>query len=153
MYVAPSGPPLDLLFRQSGNNTYTFTWSSPDPDKMNGLITGYRFQCNNITHSLNELFYSATTIATNISVNELLLDANYTCSLAAFNGAGIGPVTSIVFSTADMEGITGTGVSEEDTGQLFPLTIYSLAPLTVLLLVGTVIITMLACYYKRKLKR
>lgn len=152
--VAPSGPPLNLSFHQLTKRSYIFAWSSPDPVKANGLIIGYRFQCFNGT----SLFHDFTTNATSVSVNELSLNTSYTCSLAAFNGAGTGPSTMIVLYTDEIGGEGGGGGTAvaEGTSQWSSLTLYTIPPISVLLIMSSVIITLLAmtvCYYKQKYKK
>ena len=124
----------------------------PDPAKANGLIIGYRFQCLNNTG----IFHGTTTNSTSVSVNGLLLSTNYTCSLAAFNGAGTGPNTMIVFYTDDVGGGGGGTSVAEGTSILSSFTLYTIVPFFVLLLMSSVIITLLAvtvCYYKQKYKK
>ncbi|XP_019852964.1 PREDICTED: Down syndrome cell adhesion molecule-like protein 1 isoform X2 [Amphimedon queenslandica] len=154
--AAPSGPPLNFSFHWLTKKLCIFAWSSPDPVKANGLIIGYRFQCFNNTG----LFHDLTTNATSVSVNELSLNSSYTCSLAAFNGAGAGPSTMIVFYTDEIGGEGGGGGGgtsvAEGTSQLFSLTLYTIAPISVLLIMSIVIISVLAmtvCYYKQKYKK
>lgn len=83
----------------------------------------------------------------------LILDAKYTCSVAAINGAGMGPITAIVFAIYSPRGLGG--VSEEEV-QSIPLYTYTLIPVGILLVSAMAVIVFLAvaaCHYKLKFKR
>lgn len=41
-FLAPEGPPRDLLVRQLNSSSCLVKWSEPDVRQRNGIITGYQ---------------------------------------------------------------------------------------------------------------
>ncbi len=91
------------------------------------------------------------TSQTNISLNGLVIDTVYQCSVAAVNRKGIGPIASIQFSLSTTIGVGEVSLND-NVFQWNLLSIVPTASIGLITLIIIVVFIVTVCYYKRKSK-
>ena len=69
--VVPSGPPKDIKFKYDNPALLDMSWSPPDVEEQNGLITNYSVCFQNGTAAENCSSNETTTISTNTTSTKL----------------------------------------------------------------------------------
>lgn len=91
MFTAPTGPPLNFTIDVTGT-TLEFSWEQPAEELRSGLIRYYTLICSSgVTFYLNNV--------TMFSVDDYILDTEYTCTLSASTSGGEGPITTASATT------------------------------------------------------
>ncbi|XP_052751034.1 cell adhesion molecule Dscam2-like [Galleria mellonella] len=121
---APSSPPLGVQLEQTETpGELRVKWLPPPADSHNGLIVGYRLRAvPQLTGMKDTEESSDKTIKTaslyskqETTISGLLKGVRYAVSVAAFNGAGIGPFSIPLFQDT-REGAPEEGPSSVECG-------------------------------------
>ncbi|XP_069687424.1 cell adhesion molecule Dscam1 isoform X3 [Periplaneta americana] len=107
---APVGPPQSVHVETLGPDQLLATWKPPQPELWNGDLLGYVIYWN--VHSASSGFggnHTSSHTVRGASVNQFRLTdlrkfTRYDITIAAFNGVGVGPQSSVVTATTQ-EGV------------------------------------------------
>ena len=98
--TVPSGPPSNTTGMVLNSTHIYLTWDPPTPDKLNGVIQGYRINITELeTGEMSQ--YTAGADATNATIGPLHPHYGYNFSIVAFTIVGNGPITFVVIRTAE----------------------------------------------------
>ena len=88
LIAAPSMPPVNLTVEATTAESITLSWSPPDVQSQNGIITGYLI---NVTAVETGQTLQVSSTTTNLVIQRLRPFTTYNCTVAAMTSAGIGP--------------------------------------------------------------
>ena len=88
LVAAPSMPPENLTVEATTAESITLSWSPPDVQSQNGIITGYLINVTAIETG-ESIQVSSTT--TNLVIQSLRPFTVFDCTIAAMTSTGIGP--------------------------------------------------------------
>ena len=97
LYTAPTLPPDSFSIVSIGSRNVTLSWTLPDEDGRNGMITSYTVTCSD---SNGVLVNTLTTVDLSATFEDLSPYSFYTCSIFATTSGGDGPATTLNFTTA-----------------------------------------------------
>ena len=86
--AAPSMPPEDLIVEATTSESISLSWSPPDVQSQNGIITGYLI---NVTAIETGETFQVSSATTNLVIQSLRPFTMYICVIAAETSAGTGP--------------------------------------------------------------
>ena len=95
---APSGAPASLTLGPVTANSVTLQWGAVPCLHRNGEITGYTVIARN-SDGIAERSANINAAARQAVISGLTPSTQYTLSLAAVNGAGVGPFTTVSLET------------------------------------------------------
>ena len=103
LFTVPTGGPFELKAFNVTAHELTLQWLPPSECLRNGNITHYHLNCSfsNATHPYINQTIDARIESIIHTINDLNPFTNYTCSLAAGTGIGIGPATSLNITTLE----------------------------------------------------
>ena len=81
-------PPVNLTVEATTAESISLSWSPPDVQSQNGVITGYII---NVTASETGEAFQVSSTTTNLVIQQLRPFTTYNCTVAAMTSAGIGP--------------------------------------------------------------
>ena len=99
--TVPTAPPELLQVESKDSRSVTLSWQLPEKNGRNGFIIAYVVTCSTESDDLEII---NTTIAANITVEQLNPHSTYSCTVAAVNSIGKGPEANVTFTT-NSEGI------------------------------------------------
>ena len=88
MPAAPSMPPVNLTVETTTSESITLSWSPPNVESQNGILTGYLI---NVTAIGTGQTFQASSTTTNITMQSLRPFTTYSFTIAAMTSAGSGP--------------------------------------------------------------
>lgn len=94
-YVAPTGPPLNFTIDVSGT-TLDLSWAQPALEQRSGVIRYYTLTCTPEGGQPTVFSLNNVTI---FSLDDFLVNTQYTCTLSASTSGGPGPTTSTTATT------------------------------------------------------
>ena len=83
-------PPEDIIVEATTSETISLSWSPPDVQSQNGIITGYLI---NVTAIGTRETFQVSSATTNLVIQSLRPFTMYICVIAAETSAGTGPFT------------------------------------------------------------
>ena len=81
-------PPENLMVEATTSESITLSWSPPDMQSRNGIITGYLI---NVTEIETGETFQVSSATTNLVIQSLRPFTTYVCVIAAETSAGTGP--------------------------------------------------------------
>ena len=84
-------PPVNLTVEATTAESITLSWSPPDVQSQNGIITGYLI---NVTAIGTGATFQVSSTTTNLVIQSLRPFTTYSFTIAAMNSAGIGPFST-----------------------------------------------------------
>ena len=98
MFVAPSGPPRDVVIIPRGKNTIRVSWSIPSAEDSNGKITKYEVVLYKPNGAKETYVNGEKTLSVDIS--SLETNQQYYVGVRAYTKVGPGPYSSnLTYST------------------------------------------------------
>ena len=101
LLTVPSSPPTNLQVIPASSYSLHASWDVPPSADQNGPILGYFV---NVTAVKNAESFSLVSNETTFTINSLLPYSNYSCSVAAYTSAGMGPFGELVFAETQQAG-------------------------------------------------
>lgn len=98
---APSGPPLSVTINSTGPRSLSLSWSPPNNQLLNGIITSYTYYCTEGSTSTNVTVGTVTSTSTEVYFNSLEPYTIYACFVSAETSAGSGPAANAIGRTAE----------------------------------------------------
>lgn len=95
--TAPSAPPDSFSIVSIGARNVTLSWTNPEENERNGVITGYMVSCADGDSTTSN---ARTTSSLTATVGELTPYLLYTCRVTASTSAGVSPAATLNFTTA-----------------------------------------------------
>ena len=92
IFVAPSGPPLNITAQASSARTLSITWNPPAAEDRNGIILSYIV---NITDMETREQMQLTSVSQSLNVRGLMPFTTYLCNVAASTAIGTGPFSNV----------------------------------------------------------
>ena len=96
LYIAPDGPPRDLVVYSNSSSSIIVTWEPPDLSLQNGVITYHYITCTSIQ---SEQQLTVNTTELQLQLNDLETFTDYNIAVASGTAIGIGPFTSTMVTT------------------------------------------------------
>lgn len=90
VFLAPSGPPQNVVLTVTDNTILTLSWEPPAEDLQNGAITAYTINC---TSDSGRLFAITVDAPQNISVGVFSV-LEVSCGIYASTAVGPGPTVT-----------------------------------------------------------
>ena len=88
MTAAPSMSPVNITVEATTSDSVTLSWSPPDVQSHNGVITGYLI---NVTAIATGETFQVSSTTTNLVIQQLRPFSTYLCAITAENSIGTGP--------------------------------------------------------------
>ena len=98
--IAPAGPPLNVTILILLSTSLTLSWSPPELNLQNGIITGYFVHYHGLRVDLQERNFTLRSSLTNLT--RLEEGALYVITICALNKAGVGPSIEVVIRTREI---------------------------------------------------
>ena len=93
----PSVPPQNVDAKPVNSTAVEVSWSPPDPQKINGILSHYRVFLNRVDAKESQIgkwvSFDATSMRQNLVIGNLAKYANYSVQIAAETEGGMGPLS------------------------------------------------------------
>ena len=98
--IAPTGPPLNVTILILLPTSLTLSWSPPELNLQNGVITGYHVHYHGLLVDVQERNFTIRSSLTNLT--RLEEGALYVITICALTIAGVGPSMEVVIRTKEI---------------------------------------------------
>ena len=93
VFVAPSGPPLNITAQASSARTLSITWNPPAAEDRNGIILSYIVNITDMEETREQM--QLTSVSQSLNVRRLMPFTTYLCNVAASTAIGTGPFSAV----------------------------------------------------------